>query len=176
MANSEPTRIDAHADEFRHTMADSDSRYSGKLLLSGRIPGARRTPVKALYVAVVAAVAIAAALALAAREGKPEAVRRILERHDQSGVPGKEIVIGTSTLSSGAIIGFHTHPGDEAGYVVRGTLILKTRGRPDRVLHSGDSFFNPRGAIHMLQATDSDGLAVSSWIVDTGAPLATPVP
>ena len=124
-----------------------------------------------------AALALSGVLALRAQDGgKPEPVRSILERHDQSGVPGKEIVIGTATLPRGTAIGFHTHPGDEAGYVLRGSLILKTRGQPDRVLKAGDSFFNPRGAIHSIVATDTDAAAVSSWIVDKGAPLATPVP
>jgi quercetin dioxygenase-like cupin family protein len=136
-----------------------------------------RKPVsRLLYVAITGAVTLEGALTLEAQQAKPEAVRTILERHDQSGVPGKEIVTGTATLPKQAIIGFHTHPGDEAGYVVRGTLTLKTRGQPDRILHAGDSFFNPRGAIHSLQAPDSDGLAVSSWIIDKGAPLATAVP
>jgi quercetin dioxygenase-like cupin family protein len=108
----------------------------------------------------------------------PQPVRNILERHDQSGVPGKEVVIGTVTLPHGASVGFHTHPGDEAGYVLKGTLILKTRGQPDRTLKAGDSFFNPRGAVHSVMApADGDGAsAVSAWIIDKGQPLATPVP
>jgi quercetin dioxygenase-like cupin family protein len=46
------------------------------------------------------------------------------------------------------------------------------------VLKAGDSFFNPRGAIHSVMApADGDGAtAVSTWIVDKGQPLATPVP
>jgi quercetin dioxygenase-like cupin family protein len=132
---------------------------------------------KARYLVLAIGLTLGGALVLEAQdEGKPQAVRAILERHDQSGVPGKEIVIGTATLPKGAIIGYHTHPGDEAGYVVRGTVILKTRGQPDRLLHAGESFFNPRGAIHSLQSPDADSVAVSSWIIDKGAPLATPVP
>ena len=113
-----------------------------------------------------------------ADETAAQPVRNILERHDQSGVPGKEIVIGTATLPPGSVIGYHTHPGDEAGYVLKGTLILKTQGQPDRVLKAGESFFNPRGAVHSLAvAPGSDGgMAVSSWIVDKGVPMATPVP
>jgi quercetin dioxygenase-like cupin family protein len=123
-----------------------------------------------------------AALSLNAAADEPKAaaqpVRNIMERHDQSGVPGKEIVIGTATLPPGSAIGYHTHPGDEAGYVLKGNLILKTQGQPDRALKPGDSFFNPRGAVHSLVvAPGSDGgMAVSSWIVDKGAPMATPVP
>lgn len=106
-----------------------------------------------------------------------EPVRTILERHDQSGVPGKEIVIGTAMLPPGSAIGYHTHPGDEAGYVLKGNVILKTRGQPDRPLKAGDSFFNPRGAVHSVVAAGPDGgTAVSSWIVDKGQPLATPAP
>ncbi|HSZ08370.1 MAG TPA: cupin domain-containing protein [Steroidobacteraceae bacterium] len=118
-------------------------------------------------------------LSAAADEPKTAAqpVRSILERHDQSGVSGKEIVIGTAALPAGSAIGFHTHPGDEAGYVLKGTLILKVQGQPDRTLKAGDSFFNPRGAVHsVVAAPGSDAMAVSSWIIDKGQPLATPVP
>jgi quercetin dioxygenase-like cupin family protein len=115
-----------------------------------------------------------------ADEPKPtaQAVRNIMERHDQSGVPGKEIVIGTATLPPGSVIGYHTHPGDEAGYVLKGNLILKTQGQPDRALKAGDSFFNPRGAVHSLAVAPGSegGMAVSAWIVDKGVPMSTPVP
>jgi quercetin dioxygenase-like cupin family protein len=59
----------------------------------------------------------------------PQPVRTILERHDQSGVPGKEVVIGTATLPPGGVIGYHTHAGDEAGYLIRG----RTGGRNRRL-------------------------------------------
>jgi quercetin dioxygenase-like cupin family protein len=131
---------------------------------------------------VPASILAIAVLSLNATADEPKAaaqpVRNIMERHDQSGVPGKEIVIGTATLPPGSAIGYHTHPGDEAGYVIKGNLILKTQGQPDRPLKTGDSFFNPRGAVHSLVvAPGSDGgMAVSAWIVDKGEPMATPVP
>jgi quercetin dioxygenase-like cupin family protein len=127
-------------------------------------------------------ISLVAVMALAinalADEPKPQPQRTILERHDQAGVPNKEIVIGTAALPPGAVIGFHEHPGDEAGYVLKGSLIWKTRGQPDKTLKAGDSFFNPRGAVHSV-ATVAGGegaLVVSTWIVDKGKPLATPVP
>ena len=112
----------------------------------------------------------------AATQG-PQAKRTIIERHDQAGVPGKEIVLGTAEFPPGAVIGWHVHAGDEAGYVVKGTLVLKTRGQPDRTLKGGDTFFNAKGAVHSLMAApDSDGGAVfSTWIVDKDKPLAEPV-
>lgn len=106
---------------------------------------------------------------------KPQPERKILERHDQSGVAGKEVVIGTATLPSGAVIGFHEHPGDEAGYVVKGSVIWKVRGQPDKTLKAGDSFFNPRGSVHSVVAADSgDSVVISTWIVDKGVPMLIP--
>ena len=104
-------------------------------------------------------------------------VRTILERHDQTGVPGKEILLGTALLPAGTAIGFHTHPGDEFGYVLKGPLVLKIKGQPDRILKTGDTFFNPRGVIHSLATVPGSegGTALSTWIIDKGEPLATPV-
>jgi quercetin dioxygenase-like cupin family protein len=107
----------------------------------------------------------------------PAPVRTILERHDQTGVPGKEILLGTAVLPAGSAVGFHTHPGDEFGYVLKGPLVLKTKGQPDRILKTGDTFFNVRGAVHSLSTVPGTegGTALSTWIVDKGEPLATAV-
>lgn len=129
---------------------------------------------------IQASLVVIAALSLTAiaEELKPQPRRDILERHDQSGVAGKEIVVGTALIPPGAAVGYHTHPGDESGFVFKGTLTLKTKGQPDRVLHAGDSFFNVRGAVHSVLADPAGegGTAVSTWIVDKDAPLSTPVP
>ncbi|WP_430392255.1 cupin domain-containing protein [Dyella sp. 20L07] len=103
--------------------------------------------------------------------------RTIFDTHDQTGVPGKEIVLGTADLPAGSVVGWHVHNGDESGYVLRGNLILKTRGKPDQVLKAGDHFFNPRGAVHSLVAAPGGdgGVALSTWIVDKDKPLAEPV-
>jgi quercetin dioxygenase-like cupin family protein len=112
-----------------------------------------------------------------ADDAKTQPQRAVLERHDQAGVPGKEIVVGTAMFPPGSVVGFHVHPGDEAGYIVKGTVILKTRGKPDKTLKAGDSFFNPRGAVHSVVAAEGgEAMVVSTWIVDKGKPLATPVP
>ena len=89
-----------------------------------------------------------------ADDAKTQPQRAVLERHDQAGVPGKEIVVGTATFPPVSVVGFHVHPGDEAGYIVKGTVILKTRGKPDKTLKAGDSFFNPRGAVHSVVAAE----------------------
>jgi quercetin dioxygenase-like cupin family protein len=125
---------------------------------------------------------VLAAIVLSAAADEPAAgpqpVRTIFERHDQSGVPRKEIIIGSAMLPAGTTIGYHTHPGDESGFVLKGVLLLHTRGQPDKTLKAGDSFFNVRGAVHSLSTVPGEqgGTAVSTWIVDKGQPLATPAP
>jgi len=133
---------------------------------------------KLIQSALIAVIALTVNAAADEPKASAQPVRTLFERHDQSGVPGKEIVIGSAMLPAETSIGYHTHPGDEAGYVLKGTLILKTRGQPDRMLKAGDSFFNPRGAVHSLVAAPGGdgGTAVSAWIVDKGQPLATPAP
>ena len=133
---------------------------------------------KLIHSALIAVIALTVNAAADEPKASAQPVRTLFERHDQSGVPGKEIVIGSAMLPADTSIGYHTHPGDEVGYVLKGTLILKTRGQPDRTLKAGDSFFNPRGAEHSLVAAPGGdgGTAVSAWIIDKGQPLATPAP
>ena len=134
---------------------------------------------KSTHILLVAVAALTMNAAADEPKASPQPVRTLFERHDQSEVtPPKEIVIGSAMLLANTVVGYHTHPGDEAGYVLKGTLILKTKGQPDRALKAGDSFFNPRGAVHSLVAGPGGegGTAVSTWIIDKGQPLATPVP
>jgi quercetin dioxygenase-like cupin family protein len=139
--------------------------------------------VMSLRPVLIAALLTAAALSsnVAAQEAPaanaPLAKRTILDQHEQSGVPGTEIVLGTAEVPAGGVVGWHTHDGDESGYVLKGNLVLKTRGKPDQVLKAGDHFFNPRGAVHSLAAAPGSdgGTALSTWVIDKGKPLAEPV-
>jgi quercetin dioxygenase-like cupin family protein len=119
---------------------------------------------------------IVSCLVLAGGVSGPSVTKTILQRNKQSGVPSKEIVIGTASFPAGAVIGFHTHPGDEAGYVIRGTITLRTRGQADKTLLAGAGFFNASGAIHSVIAGPGGATLVSTWIVDVGAPIATEIP
>lgn len=107
----------------------------------------------------------------------PQPKRTLLDQHEQSGVPGTVIILGTADIPAGGVVGWHIHDGDESGYVLKGNLVLKTRGKPDQVLKAGDHFFNPRGAVHSLAAAPGSdgGVALSTWIIDKGKPLAEPV-
>ena len=119
---------------------------------------------------------INALVANAVAQAPLQVIRNVLEQHDQSGVADKEVVTGTATFPIDSLVGFHTHPGDESGFVVKGSIILKTRGQPDRKVLAGQSFFNVRGAIHSVVAGPNGATVLSTWIVDKGVPIATPVP
>lgn len=134
-------------------------------------------PYRLHVVLIAATLAVIAPAFVAYGQDSPPAAqpkRTILDQHDQSDVPGKQIVIGTAEIPAGTAIGWHSHPGDESGYVLSGNLVLKTRGKPDQVLKAGDHFFNPRGAVHSLAAAPGSdgGTALSTWVVDKGKPLA----
>ncbi|MEP6939920.1 MAG: cupin domain-containing protein [Rudaea sp.] len=131
-------------------------------------------PELALFAMILMAASTATAQQTPVAAAPAEAKRTILERHDQSGVDGKEIVLGSAELPPGATIGWHVHPGDESSYLIRGTTTLKVRGQPDRLLKAGDHFFIPRGTVHSVTSADG-ATAVSSWILDKGKPLAEPV-
>jgi quercetin dioxygenase-like cupin family protein len=128
--------------------------------------------------ALVLMASLGLTLSVGAQDAKtpPQALRTVLEKHDQSGVDNKEIIIGTAAFPVGSSIGFHTHAGDETGFVIKGSVTLKTKGQPDRTLIAGQSFFNVRGAVHSLVAGPEGATVVSTWIVDKGVPLANPVP
>jgi quercetin dioxygenase-like cupin family protein len=141
---------------------DTPSNFAGRVIIVGALIGLSMISVSFADPGVPAA----------------EARRTILDRHDQTGVEGEEIVLGTAELPRGAVIGWHIHHGDESGYVLNGHLVLKVKGQPDRVLKAGDYFFNPAGLVHSLAAEPGSegGTAVSTWIVAKGKPLLEPIP
>lgn len=115
-----------------------------------------------------------AALAMAA--GAPQAVRTVITRTDVAGTD-REVVFGRADLPKGATIARHTHPGEEVGALWAGELVLKVEGLPDRRLKPGDSYVIPRGVPHAaIGESDETATLVASWVIDKGAPLATPSP
>jgi quercetin dioxygenase-like cupin family protein len=91
-----------------------------------------------------------------------------------SSVPGREIVQVRTEIPAGAQSGWHTHPGEEVGYIVAGTVRMEIAGRPTLTLRPGDGFLIPPRTPH--NATDlgpDDGLMLSTYLVEAGQPLAT---
>jgi len=123
--------------------------------------------------------ALAPGVALAADgpavNGTPGLSRKLIAQMDGP-MPGYVTITAEVTIEPNATVGRHTHPGIESGYVVEGGIDLPIEGQPTRALKPGDGFQVPVGTPH---AGAPNGPArtkiVSTYIVEKGRPLATPV-
>lgn len=124
---------------------------------------------------IVLSFAVAAVVAgLSAQQ--PGFKRTVLQQRDLS-MPGREIVSAVAEFQAKATVGRHTHPGEEAGYILEGTIVLEQEGKPAVTLKAGQTFFIPPGTVH--NATNNDSVparVLATYIVEKGKPLATPAP
>ena len=67
-------------------------------------------------------------------------------------VPGTnlEIIYATVEIAAGFKAGRHHHPGVVMGQVVEGDFWLHVDGRPEQILHAGESVTLPDRAMHNL--------------------------
>jgi quercetin dioxygenase-like cupin family protein len=89
-------------------------------------------------------------------------------------VPGREMVQVRTEIPPGVASGWHTHPGEEVGYIIAGTVRMEIRNRPTLILNAGDGFLIPPRVPHnALDLGPATGLMLSTYIVETGQPIAT---
>jgi quercetin dioxygenase-like cupin family protein len=101
--------------------------------------------------------------------------RTVLQRGDLS-MAGHEAVTAVAEFQPGATVGRHTHPGEEVGYVLEGTIVLEQDGKPAVTLGPGKTFFIPPGTVHNATNRGTGPARVlANYIVEKGKPLATPV-
>ena len=101
--------------------------------------------------------------------------RTVLQQSPLS-VPGREAVTALAEFQPGATVGRHTHPGEEIGYILEGTIVLEQDGKPAVTLGAGKTFFIPAGTIHnATNQTASPARVLANYIVEPGKPVATPV-
>ena len=94
-----------------------------------------------------------------------------------SSIPGRIIVQVRTEIPAGVASGWHTHPGEEVGYIVAGTVQMEIRDRPTLTLHAGDGFLIPPRTPHnALDLGPETGTMLSTYIVETGEPIATFTP
>ena len=95
--------------------------------------------------------------------------------------PGKQLVVVALTIApkqagQPASPG-HRHPGSVYVYVTEGAARFGVEGQPVKEVKTGESFFEPPGALHnvMESASASEGAkAIAVMIVPDGAPLTLP--
>ena len=128
---------------------------------------------KACVWGVVMAVGVAGALVVNAQQ--TGFTRTPVQQGDLT-IPGREVVQAIATIQPGAESGFHTHPGDEAGYVLEGTFVLEMRGKPSVTKKAGEGFIIPFGTVHNVKNTGAVAAKVlATYIIEKGKPVATAV-
>jgi quercetin dioxygenase-like cupin family protein len=91
-----------------------------------------------------------------------------------SSIPGREIVQVLTLIPVGVESGWHTHPGEEVGYILGGTVEMMIEGRTTLTLHAGDGFLIPPRTRHNARDIGpGTGQMLSTYIVEIGEPLAT---
>lgn len=121
---------------------------------------------------IVGAALAAAATALIAQQ--PGFTRTLLQDQPMS-VKDRHAVVARAEFVPGGVAGRHTHPGEELGYVVEGTLELLIEGQPPRTLKAGEVFFVPAGVVHDGRNVGSGkAVVLATYIVETGKPVASP--
>jgi quercetin dioxygenase-like cupin family protein len=101
--------------------------------------------------------------------------RKMLQDHDVAATDRHAVQVLVEFVPGGAV-GKHTHPGEELGYVVEGTLELQVVGQPPRTVKAGEAFFVPAGVVHEGRNTGAGTAKVlATYIAEKGKPLATPV-
>ena len=130
--------------------------------------------------ALAAALAAAPALAQQAQPGAPApqtALQRI-ELAKQMFPPDKYATfLYMVVVAPGGVVGRHTHPGIEMGYMLEGEATFSVEGQPDLVMKPGTTYVAPAGAVHSAKNTgDKPIRIVATFVVEKDKPLATPAP
>jgi quercetin dioxygenase-like cupin family protein len=94
-----------------------------------------------------------------------------------SGLPDKVFTLITAEFPPGVSTGRHTHPGDEYGTVVEGTVLTRQDGGDWKTVKTGESYYVPAGIVHETKCMgDKTARTYNGFVVEKGKPRATPAP
>ena len=96
--------------------------------------------------------------------------RTALQKFD---VPGTsyETVIGIAEIVPNVLIGRHTHPGPESGYLLEGEMTLLIDGQAPQELKAGQSYKIPPSAVHDAKTGPKGAKVIATYVVEKGKPL-----
>jgi quercetin dioxygenase-like cupin family protein len=123
---------------------------------------------------IAGALAITAGLAAISYAQQPGFTRKMLQDQTMS-ISERHAVQVLAEFAPGGAAGKHTHPGEELGYLLEGTLQLEVDGQPPRTLKAGEVFFIPAGTVHDGKNVGSGPAKVlATYVVEVGKPVASP--
>ena len=121
----------------------------------------------------IAGAAVLAAIVLCG-EDKPSAKFSELQRHDLD-VQNGEGVSMLIEIPAGGVSARHSHPGEDFGYLLEGTIVLMVDGYPPVTVKAGETFFTPRGHVHSARNIGKvTARAVDTYVIDKGKPVVIP--
>jgi len=99
-----------------------------------------------------------------------------VQRGDTTRIANHEVVQAIAEVAPGAESGRHTHPQEEFGFVLSGTLQLEIEGQPAVVKKAGEGFIIPAGAVHNARNSgQAQTRVLATYIIQKGQAVATPV-
>ncbi len=103
-----------------------------------------------------------------------EVKRRVISKADLTGTD-KEIVVTETEVPPGATSPRHTHPGEEAFYVLQGAM-TEVPGQAPSMRETGSGGINAREVPHAGYKVvgDKSLKLINVYIIDKGKPLSTP--
>ena len=115
-----------------------------------------------------------AALVLATGASAQEVTKRVISRADLAGTD-KEIILMETEIPPGVVSPRHTHPGEEAYYVIQGSM-TELPGQKPTMRQTGTGGINGREVPHAGYKVVGDKplKIVNVYIVDKGKPLSSP--
>ncbi len=137
----------------------------------------RRTGITALIaVALCAAAAQAQQPAAGAAPASP-LKRTVLQTKALASAPGHDGILVLAELAVGGTAPRHMHPGEEFVYVLEGSGTFDMQGQPLLAIKAGDSFVIPANTPHVAKNTGTVPIKLlSTYVLESGKPLAIPVP
>src|SRR3954470_1675251 len=110
----------------------------------------------------------------AAADDLAATLKRTEVQRGSSSIPGREIVQVLTEIPVGVESGWHTHPGEAAGYIFTGTVEMSIEHREPVPLHAGADFLIPGRTRHNARDVGpGPGRMLSTYVVEIGQPLAT---
>ena len=110
-------------------------------------------------------------------QGAPQITRTEILRKPMSGLENKEVVVFLADIPPGGVAATHYHPGDEAIYMLQGSLLFEPDQEQPFELKAGQITFNPAKHIHKAKNTSPTEPAkvLNCMIAEKGQPVAIPV-
>ena len=122
----------------------------------------------------LAAAAVVGALGVGALQAQQAGFSRVAIQDRDLGIEGRHAVVARAEFSDGGVAAPHTHPGEEIGYVLEGTLQLEIAGQPPVIVKAGQGFFVPANTVHGGRTVGGPAKVLATYIVEKGKPVASP--